>query len=228
MTPHISAKKHEYHPIVLMPGDPLRAEYIAKNFLSNTKKVNNVRNCYGFSGSFQGKKVSVQASGMGQPSLGIYATELFNNYGVEKIIRVGSCGGISKKIKVGDIVVAMTASTESQMTQKITPGFHLSPVCDYELLKKFIDKCPQAHVGSIVSNDFFYQPEKKWFQNLHKIGVLAVEMETHLLYSLAMLYGKKALSVNTVSDHMFFRKKMSVKEREQGLDVMITKVLESL
>ena len=228
MTPHISANPLDYNPIVLMPGDPLRADYIAKQFLSGVKKVNYVRNCSGFSGSFRGKKVSVQASGMGQPSLGIYATELFKNYKVEKIIRVGSCGGISKKVKLGDITVAISASTESQMTQKIAPGFYISPVCDYGLLKNFMNQCPTAHVGSLVSNDFFYQPNKNWFKDLYKIGILAVDMETHLLYTIAMLHGKKALSVNTVSDHVFERKKMSIKEREQGLNEMILKVLLSI
>ena len=119
MTPHIEAKPGDYHPIVLMPGDPLRAKWIAENFLETYDLVNEVRNCLGYSGTYKGNPISIQASGMGQPSLGIYAHELYNFYGVETIIRVGSCGGISDKVKVGDIVVALTASTDSAMTKNL-------------------------------------------------------------------------------------------------------------
>ena len=126
-TPHIEAKKGEYNPIVLMPGDPLRAVWIAGKFLDNVKTVNTVRNCMGFSGTYMGKPVSVQASGMGQASLGIYAHELFKEYNVKKIIRVGSCGGISPHVVVGDIVVAMSSATDNAMTDNLAPGFRLSP-----------------------------------------------------------------------------------------------------
>lgn len=228
MTPHIEAKKGDYHPTVLMPGDPLRAKWIAENFLETYDLVNEVRNCLGYTGTYKGKQVSIQASGMGQPSLGIYAHELYNFYDVETIIRVGSCGGISNKVEVGDVVVALTASTDSAMTSNLSPGFSISPCCDYELLKKFVDVCPEAHVGSMVSNDYFYQPYKNWYIPLSTMGVLAVDMETHVLYALAMANGKKALSVNTVSDHLLGGEEMTSKERETGLSVMVEKVLESL
>ena len=227
-TPHIEAHIGAYHDTVLMPGDPLRAKWIAENFLDKYEVVNTVRNCLGYSGTYKGKKVSVQASGMGQASLGIYAHELYNVYGVNRIIRVGSCGGISPNLKVGDIVVAMSAATDSAMTENLIPGFKLSPCCDYTSLKSYMSVNPIASVGQMVSNDYFYQPQFDWYQPFAKMGVLAVDMETHVLYSLAMRYGKRALSVNTVSDHLISGEEMSSKEREHGLNYMIKSVLQSL
>ena len=228
MTPHIEANYGDYHPIVLMPGDPLRAKWIAETYLENVKSVNTVRNCLGFSGTVNGIKVSVQSSGMGQASLGIYAHELYNFYGVESIIRVGSCGGISPLVNLGDVVVAMTASTDSAMTKNLAPGFTVSPCCDYGLLKSFMDVYPTAFVGSMVASDYFYQPDPNWYKSLSDLGVLAVDMETHVLYSLAMRFGKKALSVNTVVDHVSFDQHMTSKERETGLSDMIESIIESL
>lgn len=228
MTPHIEAKQGDYYSTVLMPGDPLRAKYIAENFLTDVICVNTVRNCLGYSGKYKGKEVSVQASGMGQPSLGIYVHELYNFYDVDTIIRVGSCGGISKKVKVGDVVVALTASTDSSMSSNLAPGFTICPCCDYSLLKKYMEKNPLSYVGPIISNDYFYQPYDNWFVPLGKMGVLAVDMETHLLYSISMRLNKRSLSVNTVSDHLIYSGEMSSKERETGLNVMIESVLESI
>ena len=228
MTPHIEANYGDYHPIVLMPGDPLRAKWIAETYLDDVKTVNTVRNCLGFSGTVNGINVSVQSSGMGQASLGIYVHELYNFYGVESIIRVGSCGGISPLVNLGDVVVAMTASTDNAMTKNLAPGFTVSPCCDYGLLKSFMDVYPTAFVGSMVANDYFYQPDPNWYKALSDLGTLAVDMETHVLYSLAMRFGKKALSVNTVVDHVSFDQHMSSKERETGLSNMIESIIESL
>ena len=227
-TPHIEAHVGAYHETVLMPGDPLRAKWIAENFLDKYEVVNKVRNCLGYSGTYKGKKVSVQASGMGQASLGIYAHELYNVYNVETIIRVGSCGGIAPDLKIGDIVVAMSAATDSAMTENLIPGFKLCPCCDYHLLKNYMKQNPIASVGQMVSNDYFYQPDFKWHEKFARMGVLAVDMETHVLYSLAMRFGKRALSVNTVSDHLSSGEEMTSLEREQGLNYMIRSVLESL
>lgn len=227
-TPHIEAKPGQYHETVLMPGDPLRARWIAENFLENRVLVNTVRNCYGYSGFYKGKMVSVQASGMGQASLGIYVHELYEYYAVKKIIRVGSCGGMAPHLKVGDVVVAMSSATDNAMSDKLAPGFKLSPCCDYQLLRKYMDTNPNANVGQIVSNDYFYQPDPNWYKPLTDLGVLAVEMETHVLYSLAAKYGKKALSVNTVSDHLVTGDHMTSQEREQGLGDMVESILESL
>ena len=228
MTPHIEANYGDYHPIVLMPGDPLRAKWIAETYLENVKSVNTVRNCLGFSGTVNGIKVSVQSSGMGQASLGIYAHELYNFYGVESIIRVGSCGGISPLVNLGDVDVAMTASTDSAMTKNLASGFIVSPCCDYNLLKSFMNVYPTAFVGSMVASDYFYQPDPNWYKPLSDLGVLAVDMETHVLYSLAMRFGKKALSVNTVVDHVSFDQHMTSKERETGLSSMMESIFESL
>jgi len=228
MTPHLEAQKGAYASTVLMPGDPLRAKWIAETFLDQVIQVNSVRNCLGYTGIYKDKKISVQASGMGQASLGIYAHELFNVYDVQSIIRVGSCGGIAPQLKVGDVVVAMTAATDNAMTERLAPGFKLSPCCDYQMLHQYMKANTEAHVGQMVSNDYFYQPDENWYKPLSEMGVLAVDMETHVLYSIANRFGRKALSVNTVSDHLISGDHMSSHERERGLGHMVKSILESL
>ena len=226
MTPHIEAKVGDYADTVLLPGDPLRAKWIAETFFDNPIQVNGVRNCLGYTGTYNGKRISVQAGGMGMPSNAIYITELFKFYNVEKIIRVGSCGGIAKHVQVGDIVAATTASTDSAMGRQLVKDFQISPSVDNELMQSFLKHCPLAHVGSIVSNDYFYQPNEHWWKELQTYGTLAVEMETYILYTLASQFDKKALSVNTVSDHFeYTNKNMTSKERETGFSEMIEAVL---
>jgi purine-nucleoside phosphorylase len=226
MTPHIEAKPGDYADTVLLPGDPLRAKWIAETFFNDPVQVNGVRNCLGYTGTYNSKRISVQAGGMGMPSNAIYITELFKFYNVEKIIRVGSCGGIAKHVQVGDIVAATTASTDSAMGRQLVKDFQISPSVDNELLKSFLNYCPLAHVGSIVSNDYFYQPNEHWWKELQTYGTLAVEMETYILYTLAAQFDKKALSVNTVSDHFeYTNKNMTPKERETGFSEMIEAVL---
>ena len=226
MTPHIEAKPNDYADTVLLPGDPLRAKWIAETFFNDPVQVNGVRNCLGYTGTYNGKRISVQAGGMGMPSNAIYITELFKFYNVEKIIRVGSCGGIAKHVQVGDIVAATTASTDSAMGRQLVKDFQISPSVDNELLQSFLKHCPLAHVGSIVSNDYFYQPNEHWWKELQTYGTLAVEMETYILYTLAAQFDKKALSVNTVSDHFeYTNKNMTPKERETGFSEMIEAVL---
>ena len=226
MTPHIEAKPGDYADTVLLPGDPLRAKWIAETFFNDPVQVNGVRNCLGYTGTYNGKRISVQAGGMGMPSNAIYITELFKFYNVEKIIRVGSCGGIAKHVQVGDIVAATTASTDSAMGRQLVKDFQISPSVDNELLKSFLNYCPLAHVGSIVSNDYFYQPNEHWWKELQTYGTLAVEMETYILYTLAAQFDKKALSVNTVSDHFeYTNENMTPKERETGFSKMIEAVL---
>lgn len=226
MTPHIEAKPGDYADTVLLPGDPLRAKWIAETFFDDPIQVNGVRNCLGYTGTYNSKRISVQAGGMGMPSNAIYITELFKFYNVEKIIRVGSCGGIAKHVQVGDIVAATTASTDSAMGRQLVKDFQISPSVDNELLQSFLKHCPLAHVGSIVSNDYFYQPNEHWWKELQTYGTLAVEMETYILYTLAAQFDKKALSVNTVSDHFeYTNKNMTPKERETGFSEMIEAVL---
>jgi len=228
MTPHIEAEKGDYADTVLMPGDPLRAKWIAESFFENVVQVNGVRNCLGYTGTYNGKKISVQAGGMGMASNSIYITELFNFYNVQSIIRVGSCGGIAKHVQVGDIVAATTASTDSNMGRDLIPGFQFSPSVDYSLLKSFMEQCPGAHVGGITSNDYFYQPNKNWWKAHQAYGVLAVEMETYMLYTLAAQFGRKALSVNTVADHFEnTHNNMTPKQRETGFSKMIEAVLKT-
>ena len=226
MTPHIEAKPNDYADTVLLPGDPLRAKWIAETYFDDLVQVNGVRNCLGYTGTYNDKRISVQAGGMGMPSNAIYITELFKFYNVEKIIRVGSCGGIAKHVQVGDIVAATTASTDSAMGRQLVKDFQISPSVDNELLQSFLKHCPFAHVGSIVSNDYFYQPNEHWWKELQTYGTLAVEMETYILYTLASQFNKKALSVNTVSDHFeYTNKNMTPKERETGFSEMIEAVL---
>ena len=226
MTPHIEAKPGDYADTVLLPGDPLRAKWIAETFFEDPVLVNGVRNCLGYTGTYNGKRISVQAGGMGMPSNAIYITELFKMYDVQTIIRVGSCGGIAKHVQVGDIVAATTASTDSAMGRQLVKDFQISPSVDNELLQSFLKHCPLAHVGSIVSNDYFYQPNEHWWKELQTYGTLAVEMETYILYALAAQFDKKALSVNTVSDHFeYTNKNMTPKERETGFSKMIEAVL---
>ena len=226
MSLHIEAKRGDIAETILLPGDPLRAKWIAETYFDDLVQVNGVRNCLGYTGTYNDKRISVQAGGMGMPSNAIYITELFKFYNVEKIIRVGSCGGIAKHVQVGDIVAATTASTDSAMGRQLVKDFQISPSVDNELLQSFLKHCPLAHVGSIVSNDYFYQPNEHWWKELQTHGTLAVEMETYILYTLAAQFDKKALSVNTVSDHFeYTNENMTPKERETGFSKMIEAVL---
>lgn len=230
MTVHLEAKEGDYAEVVLLPGDPLRAKWIAETFFENIKQVNTVRNCLGFTGFYKDKRVSVQAGGMGMPSNGIYIYELYNFYDVKTIIRVGSAGGVSKNVKVGDIVAATTASTDSNMTKNFIPGYTFCPTVTYDLLERFKKFCPQAHIGGIVSSDWFYNPNNQWWVKHKEHNILAVEMETHLLYALANRFGKKALSVNTVADHLEKEtfKDMTSKERETSFNTMIESVFDTI
>ena len=232
MTPHLEANQGSYASTVLMPGDPLRAKWIAETYLTNVKKVNRVRNCLGFTGKYRGQSVSVQASGMGQPSLAIYAHELYKTYNVDNIIRVGSCGGIGNNVRIGDIVVASSASTDSNMTKLLLGNnIAINPPADWNLLKSFVDNIPQDTrytVGNIISSDWFYHPDKNWFRGLDKIGILGVEMEAHVLYAIAMTKNKSALAVNTVSNHFTTGGALSSAERETSFTTMVEIALETV
>jgi purine-nucleoside phosphorylase len=231
MTPHLEAKVGDYASTVLMPGDPLRAKWIAETYLTNVKQVNSVRNCLGFTGNYRGHSVSVQASGMGQPSLSIYAHELYETYKVDNIIRVGSCGGIGNNVAIGDIVIASSASTDSNMSKLLLGNnIDINPPADWNLLESFINNIPQSTrytVGNIISSDWFYHPDKNWFRGLDKIGILGVEMEAHMLYAIAMIKNKRALAVNTVSNHFTTGGALSSAERETSFTTMIEIALET-
>ena len=233
MTPHIEAKKGDYSDIVLLPGDPLRAKWIADTYFEDVKQVNGVRNCLGFTGYINWndskRRISVQGGGMGMASNAIYIHELYNFYDVETIIRVGSCGGIHKDLNVGDIVVATTAHTDSAMTKNFIDGT-FCPSATEHMLRSYMNLYSSiAMAGPIMSSDWFYNPNEYWWREQQKLGTLAVEMETHILYALANKFNKEALSICTVSDH--FDKpleNMTSSQREKGFDRMMVSIFNSL
>ncbi|OKL46623.1 purine-nucleoside phosphorylase [Boudabousia liubingyangii] len=217
-TPHIAAEKGDFAPAVLMPGDPLRAKRIAELLMPDAKQVNSVRGMLGFTGTVNGQPLSVMGSGMGQPSITIYATELFSQFGVERIIRVGTAGGIAPQVQVGDAIVAMGSHTDSAMNTHRIPGVHFSAVADFGLTRAAVDAAPadqKVHVGTVISRDHFYLTPEGQVENLAKYGVLGVEMESAALYGVAAEFGKQALTVLTVSDHLLDHSKdMSAEDRE--------------
>ena len=225
-TPHISAKYGDFAKTVLMPGDPLRAEYIAKNYLENAVLVNDVRGVHGYTGYYKGKRVSVMASGMGQPSIGIYSYELFNFYGVESIIRVGSCGSFSPDLHARDIIIAMGACTNGNYASQYNLPGTFCPIADFGMVKQAAEECEKAgvnyRVGNILSSDMFYDDANSgmvWA----KMGVLGVEMESAALYCNAARAGKKALCICTVSDSFIYPEENTTAEERQ---TSFTKMME--
>lgn len=231
-TPHIAAQPGEFAETVLMPGDPLRAKFIAENFLENAKCITQVRNMFGYTGTYKGKRVSVMGSGMGVPSISIYATELYKDYGVEKIIRIGSCGAVRDDIKIRDIIVGMAASTDSNVNRQRFHNVDFAACADFSLLKSVVDTAEKlgqpVHVGNIFTADLFYTPQPEMFATMEKYGILAVEMEAAGLYGVAAEYGKKALTVLTVSDHIKTGEQTTAAERETTFKDMMELTLESV
>lgn len=231
-TPHISAQPGDFAETVLMPGDPLRAKMIADTYLSDVQQVNGVRNMLGFTGSFNGQRISVMGSGMGIPSLSIYAHELFCQYGVQRIVRVGSCGSVQPGVRVRDLVIAMGASTDSAVNRKRLAGFDFAALADYRLLERMVrraDAKGQAvHVGNVFSADLFYEPAPDLFNRMTRMGILAVEMEAAGLYGVAAELGRQALCVLTVSDHILEGEKLSAEERQETFHAMIELTLEAV
>lgn len=230
-TPHISAKSEDIAETVLMPGDPLRAKYIAENFLENSFCFNSVRNMLGFTGTYKGKKISVMGGGMGIPSIGIYSYELFNFYKVEKIIRIGTAGAISSAVNLRDIVIGMGACTNSNYAVQYGLSGTFSPIADYDLLKTACD-CSlkfgfKFKVGNVLSSDNFYSDDKDALSRWNKMGVLAVEMEAAGLYMNAARAGKKALCILTISDCPLRGESLSSDERQNGFTDMMKIALET-
>lgn len=229
-TPHIAAKKGDFAQTVLMPGDPLRAKFIAENFLDKTRLVNNLRGVQGYTGYYKNKMVSVMASGMGQPSIGIYSYELFNFYDVENIIRVGSCGCFDKDLHVRDLILAMGACTNGNYAAQYNLPGTFCPIADFGLLKKAASECEKKtlnyKVGNVLSSDMFYDDADSgmlWT----KMGVLGVEMEAAALYMNAARAGKKALAVLSVSDSFVHKEEnLSGDEREKSFTDMMKVALE--
>ncbi|MCC3357206.1 purine-nucleoside phosphorylase [Bacillus sp. REN16] len=230
MSTHIGAKQGDIAETILLPGDPLRAKYIAENFFENVNCYNEVRGMLGFTGTYKGKRVSVQGTGMGVPSISIYIHELMNEYGVQNLIRVGTCGAIQKDVKVRDVILAMTSSTNSQMNRINFGTVDFAPTASFDLLKKAydagIDKGLNLKVGNVFTSDVFYNENaelEKWAQ----YGILAVEMETTALYTLAAKFGRNALSVLTVSDHILTGEETTAEERQTTFNDMIEVALEA-
>ena len=225
MSIHIAAKQGEIADIVLLPGDPLRAKFIAETFLEDVTCYNEVRNMLGFTGTYKGRRISVQGTGMGVPSISIYTTELMQEYGVQKLIRVGTCGAIQEDVKVRDVILAQSATSDTRMNQVIWGGgIDFAPTADFDLLYKAYNAGKEAglnlKVGNIYTADMFYSDEQQ-YEKLAKYGVLAVEMESAALYTLAAKFGRQALSVLTVSDHIITGEATSSEERQTTfLDMM--------
>ena len=229
-TPHNSAVLGQIAETVLLPGDPLRAKFIAENFLEDVEQFNNVRNMYGFTGSYNGKKVSVMGSGMGCPSIGIYSYELIHNYGVKNLIRVGSCGAYSPDLKLYDIILAIGASTDSNYAaQYELPGIY-SATASWELLSKAKkiadDNNIETVVGNIVTSDIFYHDNPENWKKWAKMGCLAAEMESYALYCNANRAGVNALTVLTVSDSIAHKTETTPEQREKGFTDMMKIALE--
>lgn len=230
MSIHIGASEGEIAETVLLPGDPLRAKYIAETFLENAKCYNEVRNMFGFTGEYKGQRISVQGTGMGVPSISIYINELMESYGVQNLIRVGTCGALQKDVSIRDVILAMSASTDSQMNRLTFGGVDYAPTASFDLLKSAYDsgvkKGLDLKVGNIFTADMFYNDNaehEKW----EKYGILAIEMETSALYTLAAKYGRKALSILTVSDHILTGEQTSAAERQTTFNDMIKVALDT-
>ncbi len=225
MTPHNEAKPGDYAETVLLPGDPLRAKWIAETFFDDPRQVNGVRNCLGFTGTWKGRPVSVQATGMGQPSLGIYVHELLDIYKVKNLIRVGTCGGLHEKVKVRDIIIAMTAATDSAMTADFAPYIY-APFADYDLLARAVELARArdftTHVGSLVSSDTFYvEGGIEAYKRLAAHGVYGVEMEAAVLYTLAARFGARALAICTMTDCLVTGEHIDSSARQSSLREMV-------
>ena len=235
-TPHISAKPGDFAKTVLLPGDPLRSKFIAENFLENPVLVNNVRGVQGYTGTYKGVRVSVMATGMGMPAMGIYSHELYNGYGVENIIRVGSAGAIQEHIKLYDLVIAQGACTDSNFASQFHLPGTFAPIASYELLSAAVEAAQAAgaryHVGNVNSSDVFYGdhdlvPEGlDSLYGLKKMGVLALEMEAAALYMNAARYGKRALCICTVSDHVLTGELTDSYQRQTAFTTMMEVALE--
>lgn len=230
-TAHINAKPEDFAPTVLMPGDPLRARLVAEKYLENAVLVNDVRGVQGYTGTYKGKRVSVMASGMGMPSIGIYSYELFKFFGVNNIIRIGSAGALKEDIHVRDIVIGMGCSTDSNFAASYNLPGVLAPICSYELMSKCVECAKEMgatyHVGNLLSSDVFYSDNESANERWARMGVMAVEMEGAALYMNAARLNKNALVICTVSNHIITGEETSAEERQSSFGEMITLALET-
>ncbi len=232
MTPHINAKPGSFADVCLMPGDPLRAKHIAETFLEGAEQVTDVRNMFGYTGTYKGRKVSVMGSGMGIPSASIYYKELITEYGVDKLIRVGSCGAISADVNVRDIVIGIGACTDSKVNRIRFKDHDFAAIADYELLEKSVNSARNMNlsvkVGNLFSADLFYNPDPTMFDVMEKHGVLGVEMEAAGLYGVCAEFGAKGLAICTVSDHIRTGEALPPEDRQSTFNEMVEVALNSL
>ena len=231
MSVHIAAKNGEIADTVLLPGDPKRAKWIAENFLENAVCYTDIRGMLGFTGTYKGKRISVQGTGMGIPSISIYITELMKDYGVKTLIRVGSAGSYQEEVKIRDIVVALSTSTDSNINNRRFKGASFAPTVNFDLLSKVLKTAEEKNIkikaGNILTSDEFYNDDPSYFKKWAEFGVLAVEMETAALYTLASKYKAKALSILTISDSLVSPEITSSEEREKTFNEMIELALET-
>jgi purine-nucleoside phosphorylase len=231
-TPHIAAAPGAFAPTVLLPGDPARARHVAHTLLADAVEVTAVRNMLGYTGTWKGRRVSVMGTGMGIPSCSIYATELVREYGVRRLVRVGTCGAIADGLALGDLVLALGAGTDSNVNRQRFGGHDFAAIADFELARAVVDAAAAAglplRVGNVFSTDLFYHPQPDLVDLLARQGVLGIEMEAAGLYGLAAEHGVQALAVLAVSDHLRRGERMSPAQREAGLDAMFRLVLDAL
>ncbi|WP_099771076.1 purine-nucleoside phosphorylase [Pasteurella multocida] len=232
MTPHINAPAGAFADVVLMPGDPLRAKYIAETFLQDVKEITNVRNMLGFTGTYKGRKISVMGHGMGIPSCSIYTKELITEYGVKKIIRVGSCGAVRMDVKLRDVVIGFGACTDSKVNRIRFKNHDFAAIADFDMTMAAVQaakaKGLNVHVGNLFSADLFYTPDVEMFDVMEKYGILGVEMEAAGIYGVAAEFGAKALTICTVSDHIRTYEQTTPEERQLTFNDMIEIALESV
>jgi len=230
MSIHIGAKEGDIASTVLLPGDPLRAKYIAENFLTDAICYNEVRGMYGYTGTYKGKRISVQGTGMGIPSISIYVNELITNYRAKNFIRIGSCGSMQADIKIRDVILAMSASTDSNINKIRFYGMDYAPTANFDLLKKAYDialeKGISVKVGSVLTTDTFYNDDPNSWKHWANYGILAVEMETAVLYTMAAKFKVNALSILTVSDSLVTREETTSEERQKTFNQMVEIALE--
>jgi len=232
MSLHIEAKKGEIAETILLPGDPLRAKFVADNYLEDAVCYNKVRNIFGYTGTYKGKKISVQGTGMGIPSISIYVTELIKDYGVKNLIRIGSCGAVKPEINLRDIILAEGASTDSQTNKLVFGGADFAAIANFELLLKAYnvvkEKKMNVHVGNVLSSDIFYSDDPDFWKIWAKYGILGIDMEATALYSIAAKYGVNALTILTVSDQIVRGEATTSEERQTGFSKMIEIALETV
>lgn len=231
MTPHINAKEGAFADTVLMPGDPLRAKYIAETYLDDAEQITDVRNMLGFTGHYQGVRLSVMGHGMGIPSCSIYARELISEYGVKNLIRVGSCGGVLDDIALRDVVIGLGACTDSGVNRSRFRGHDFAAIADFDLTRALVDAAAaqniHVRVGNLFSADLFYTPDPEMFTILKRYGILGVEMEAAGLYGVAAECGARAATICTVSDHIFKKEATSAAERQTSFNDMMRIALEA-